>query len=145
MDPSDALFCTGPLLTKTTTTFNPISWDRFFCISISVCSLFSGAHLQTSMICVYVSYASALSRFRYNRHCTTGNQFDKNYHQISDISRIKSQNLYVLLSSCKCLRPIHWRQVLSRKWRCSWSSTDRRCSIYIWLINKFIALRCDLC
>ena len=31
------------------------------------------------------------------------------------------------------------RQMLSRKWRCSWSSADRRCSNYIWVINNFIA------
>ena len=29
--------------------------------------------------------------------------------------------------------------VLSQEWRCSWSSADRRCSNYIWVINKFIA------
>ena len=29
--------------------------------------------------------------------------------------------------------------MLSREWRCSWSSTDRRCSNYIWVINNFIA------
>ena len=27
----------------------------------------------------------------------------------------------------------------SREWRCSWSSTDRPCSNYIWVINNFIA------
>ena len=43
------------------------------------------------------------------------------------------------LSSWSCLCPIHWSQVLSRGWRCSWSSADRRCSNYIWVINNFIA------
>ena len=42
-------------------------------------------------------------------------------------------------SSCRCLCPIHWSQVLSRERRCSWSSADRRCSNYIWVINDFIA------
>ena len=28
---------------------------------------------------------------------------------------------------------------LSREWRCSWSSADRRCSNYIWVIDNFIA------
>ena len=55
--------------------------------------------------------------------------------------------------SCSCLRPIHWSQILSWEWICSWSSADRRCSnyiwvsalhqlpgsIYIWVINNFIA------
>ena len=43
-----------------------------------------------------------------------------------------------LVSSCSCLCPIHWNQVLSRKWRRSWSSVDRRFSSYIWVINNFI-------
>ena len=38
-------------------------------------------------------------------------------------------------SPCGCYYPIHWNQVLSREWRCSWSSADRRCSNYIWIIN----------
>ena len=44
-----------------------------------------------------------------------------------------------LVSSCSCLRSIHWSQVLSWEWRCSWSSANRRCSNYIWVINNFIA------
>ena len=46
-----------------------------------------------------------------------------------------------LVSSCSCLRSIHWSQVLSWEWRCSWSSADRRCSNYIWVINNFIAYK----
>ena len=45
----------------------------------------------------------------------------------------------LLVSSCSCLCPIHWNQVLRWEWRCSWSSADRRCSNYIWVINNFIA------
>ena len=44
-----------------------------------------------------------------------------------------------LVSSCICLCPIHWSRVLCQEWRCSWGSTDRRCSNYIWVINNFIA------
>ena len=44
-----------------------------------------------------------------------------------------------LVSSCSCRCPIHWSQVLSPEWRCSWSSADRRCSNYIWVINSYIA------
>ena len=29
--------------------------------------------------------------------------------------------------------------MLSREWRCSWSSADRRCANYIWVINNCIA------
>ena len=45
----------------------------------------------------------------------------------------------ILVSSCCCLCPTHWSQVLSREWRCCWSSADRRCSNYIWVIDNFIA------
>ena len=44
-----------------------------------------------------------------------------------------------LVWSCCCLCPIHWSQVLSWEWRCSWSSAARRCSNYIRVINNFIA------
>ena len=42
-------------------------------------------------------------------------------------------------SACSCLRTINWSQLFSGEWRCSWSSADRRCSNYIWVINNFIA------
>ena len=44
----------------------------------------------------------------------------------------------ILVSPCRCLGSIHWNQVLSQEWRCSWSSADRQCSNYIWMINGFI-------
>ena len=31
------------------------------------------------------------------------------------------KTLMFLVASCSCLCPIHWSQVLSREWRCSWS------------------------
>ena len=46
-----------------------------------------------------------------------------------------------LSSSCSCLCPIHWSRMLSWEWRCSWSSADRRCSNYIWVINNLIAYK----
>ena len=55
------------------------------------------------------------------------------YHQTFNIRCTKSQNLNVshLVS--------HWRQVLSREWRYSWSSAERRFSNYIGVINNFVA------
>ena len=44
-----------------------------------------------------------------------------------------------LVSRWSCFCSIHWSQVLSREWRRSWSSADRRCSNYIWVIKIFIA------
>ena len=44
----------------------------------------------------------------------------------------------ILVSSSSCLCPIHWSLVLSREWRYSWSSADRRCSNYIWVIMNLI-------
>ena len=46
-----------------------------------------------------------------------------------------------LISSCSCPCPIHWSQVFSREWICSWSSADRRCSNYIWVINHLIVYK----
>ena len=45
----------------------------------------------------------------------------------------------LLVSSRSGLWPLHWNQALSREWSCRWSSADRRCSNYIWVINNFIA------
>ena len=44
-----------------------------------------------------------------------------------------------LISSYSCLCPIHWSQVLSQEWICSWSSTDLQCSNCMWVINTYIA------
>ena len=44
-----------------------------------------------------------------------------------------------LASSCSsCLCTVHWSQVLSQEWRSSWSSSESRCSNYIWVITNFI-------
>ena len=37
------------------------------------------------------------------------------------------------------LKKIYLSPVLSWEWRCSWSSANRRCSNYIWVINNLIA------
>ena len=44
----------------------------------------------------------------------------------------------ILVLSFSCLCPIHWSWALCREWRCSWSSADRRCSNYIWVIMNLI-------
>ena len=59
-----------------------------------------------------------------------------NYHQISNIRRTKSQNLNF---SRLAVVSIYWSHVLGRQWRCSWSSTGRWCSNYIWVFRNFIA------
>ena len=64
------------------------------------------------------------------------------YCKISNIRCTKSPNsnvsqLCLQLSSHNIFK--HLSQVLSGEWRCSWSSTDRRCSNYIWVINNLIA------
>ena len=68
-------------------------------------------------------------------HWVPGNTF----HQISNIRRTKSLNLNVSrlvlqLSLSNLLKPC-----VKLRMRCSWSSTDRRCSNYIWLIKNLIA------
>ena len=61
------------------------------------------------------------------------------YSKISNTRCKKLQNLMILVSFCSCLCPIHWSQLLSREWRCSWTSADRQCSNYILVINIFVA------
>ena len=53
----------------------------------------------------------------------------QNFRQIPHIRRTKTPNLNVSRLFLQ----------LSREWRCSWSSADRRCSNYIWVINNSIA------
>ena len=50
------------------------------------------------------------------------------------------ETITLLVSSCCFLCPIHWKQVLSRVWSWGWSSTDRRCSNHMWVINNFCPL-----
>ena len=45
----------------------------------------------------------------------------------------------LLVSSGSYLYLIRWSHMLSWEWRCSWSSANRQCSNYIWVINNFIA------
>ena len=60
------------------------------------------------------------------------------YRKNSNKRRTKFQNLNVSRPRMQLsLRNI--LKVLSGEWRCSWSSADRRCSNYIWVINKLIA------
>ena len=56
---------------------------------------------------------------------------------IRHTNSLKLKCFWIRLAVVFC--PIHWSQVLSREWRCSWSSAERRCSNYIWMINNFIA------
>ena len=48
-------------------------------------------------------------------------------HPISKLKRFSSRPAVVFAQSI----PIHWSQILSREWRCSWSNAARRCSNYI--------------
>ena len=58
-------------------------------------------------------------------------------HLISAVPNPKSSMF--LVSPCSRLCRVHWSQVLSREWRCSWSSASRRCLNYVWMINSFNA------
>ena len=61
------------------------------------------------------------------------------YCQVSNIRRTKSQHLRFSYCLAAVFAESLESQMLSREWRCSWSSTDRRCSNYIWVIDNFIA------
>ena len=62
------------------------------------------------------------------------------YHlpQTPNIRRTNPQNIMFLVSFFTVFCLIHWGWVLSREWRWSLSSTDKRCSNYNWVINNFI-------
>ena len=64
-----------------------------------------------------------------------------NYYQTSNVRCAKSPKFNVSrpVLQLSLPNPIHWSQVLSWKWKCSWSIVDRRCSNYVWVINKVIA------
>ena len=44
-------------------------------------------------------------------------------------------HVIVFFLPCSCLCPIHWSQMLSREWKCSWSSACQRCSNYIFILD----------
>ena len=54
------------------------------------------------------------------------------------------KTLMFLVSSCSCLCAIYWSQVLVRPWRYSWTTANRRCSIYIWVINILLPTKVGL-
>ena len=58
------------------------------------------------------------------------------YRQVSNIRHTESQHLK---DSRTVLRLSLPNPLLGRERRCSWSSADRRCSNYIWVIKNFIA------
>ena len=58
------------------------------------------------------------------------------YRQVSNIRRTKSQHLKDSRTVLQLSLP---NPLLGRERRCSWSSADRRCSNYIWVIDNFIA------
>ena len=51
------------------------------------------------------------------------------WHQIPKLKCFSSRLAVVFAQSLE----------VSREWRCSWSSADRRCPNYIWVFNNFIA------
>ena len=67
---------------------------------------------------------------------------NQDQRQISNTNCTKSQNFnFSRPAFCDCLCPVPWSQVLSREWRCSWRSADRRCSNYIWVISIWLPIK----
>ena len=61
------------------------------------------------------------------------------YRQTSNKRGAKYQNFNVSRLVLQVFFPIHWSQMLTWEWRCSWSSSDSRSSNYILVINRFMA------
>ena len=100
-----------------------------------------------SVLVAYIMHHCIKFRLRYKEECASrhGKRYWYNDVQQSTVKPLiqavpNPQTQMFLVSSCSCLHPIDLSHVLSREWRCSWSSADRRCSNYIWLINKYILL-----
>ena len=55
-------------------------------------------------------------------------------HRISKLNCFSSRHAVFFAQSTEAMCQV-W------EWRCSWSSADRRCSNYIWVINNLIAYR----
>ena len=100
------------------------------------------------MLCLYGLSGLKLSLFHCLSNCCLQNgshfvsastNFVPYYRQVSNTSRTKSQHLKDSRTVLRLSLPNPWSQMLSRDWRCSWSSADRRCSNYIWVIDNFIA------
>ena len=69
---------------------------------------------------------SAILEKNFNKLCCiklplTSNIIISRYCQISNIGAPNSKTWMFLALSCSCLSPVHWSQVLSWEWRCSWS------------------------
>ena len=69
----------------------------------------------------------------FNQENNTGKKFPAkcDCRETFNINRTKSQNLEVSRLVCSSLFPIHLSHVLSREWRCSWSSTDRLPQLHV--------------
>ena len=97
----------------------------------------------------YINIIECLCKVLQHRNCNCSvnwplwcwNQNNLINDKISNIRRSKSPNLNVsrLVLQLYLAKPM--KSVLSRKWRCSWSSADRRCSHYIWVIDNFIVYK----
>ena len=88
-----------------------------------------------NLIIMFIDYFSCHYQFIENINITLDIYRKKRWYKAHQIPKLNcfSSRLAVVFA------PFQWRQVLSREWRCSWSSADRRCSNYIWVIDNFIA------
>ena len=77
-----------------------------------------------------------------------GKYYTKQFSKLGRSATVKSLILIApnpktqmfLIVSCSCLCPIHWSQVFSWEWRCSWSSANRQCC-NIWMMNSCIVYK----
>ena len=100
------------------------------CLSVKIYSPGKQNHLHVSL------QLSISCLLLINLEARTSAATIPTYHKTSSISCTKYQNLNVscLVLQLSLLNPLK----PGRKWRCSWSSADRRCTNYIWVINNFI-------
>ena len=106
-----------------------------------------GSYTSCILLCFFSHFRLVSTHWSPNQHDTTFTniiylRLRHGYRQISNIRGTKSQNLNDSHLVLRLFSPsLYWSHVFSREWRCSWSSADRRCSNYIWVINNLIAYK----
>ena len=78
---------------------------------------------------IVYQWESCVASFMSQNYCKVSNI---RRNQIPQLKCFSSRFVVVFAQSIEA-------RFLRRKWRCSWSSADRRCSNYIWVIDRFIA------
>ena len=108
-----------------------IIWQWHRIVSIELCNL-----MQHELTNLFRAWIIRTDMAQCNNIAT--NWFLCNVSTLPELAIGSLRTIWCIMDWRLCFMH-NWSQVLSREWRCSWSSADRRCSNYIWVINNFTA------